>query len=98
MEKARITGILFVFIKKYLGKDSQEKIWEVMSNMDIIKEKMNDIIKEKVEQRDKQLISELLVESIQAELPQQYIDGLIKRGKFSQEEVEEIYKEVNHSE
>ena len=75
-------------LKKYLGKDSQEKIWEVLSNMDIIKEKM--------EQRDKQLISELLAEAIREGDSQQTIDRFIKRGNFSKEELEAIYKKANH--
>ena len=85
-EKAMITGTLFVLVKKYLSKLGQEKIWEALVKMDIIKEKM--------EQRDKLFYTELLIEAIQEGDPQRTIERLIKRGKFSKEEIEEIYRKA----
>ena len=69
-----------------MSKLGQEKIWEALVKMDIIKEKM--------EQRDKLFYTELLIEAIQEGDPQRTIERLIKRGKFSKEEIEEIYRKA----
>lgn len=60
--------------------------------MDISEEHFN----EWPEDRMKKELKNLIIEAIQNEYPQKFIDTLIKKGKFTEDEVQEIYKELNY--
>ncbi|RPJ95417.1 hypothetical protein CW357_10495 [Rummeliibacillus sp. TYF005] len=60
--------------------------------MDISEDRFN----EWPEDRMKKELKNLIIEAIQNEYPQKFIDTLIKRGKFTEDEVQEIYKELNY--
>ncbi|MGM9967253.1 hypothetical protein [uncultured Rummeliibacillus sp.] len=60
--------------------------------MDISEERFNEWL----EDRMKKELKNLIIEAIQNEYPQKFIDTLIKRGKFTEDEVQEIYKELNY--
>lgn len=60
--------------------------------MDISEERFNEWL----EDRMKKELKNLSIEAIQNEYPQKFIDTLIKRGKFTEDEVQEIYKELNY--
>lgn len=60
--------------------------------MDISEDRFN----EWPEDRMKKELKNLIIEAIQNEYPQKFIDTLIKKGKFTEDEVQEIYKELNY--
>lgn len=60
--------------------------------MDISEDRFN----EWPEGRMKKELKNLIIEAIQNEYPQKFIDTLIKKGKFTEDEVQEIYKELNY--
>ena len=49
-----------------------------------------------LEERMKKELKNLIIEAIQNDYPQKFIDTLIKRGNFTEDEVQEIYKELRH--
>lgn len=89
-EKAKLTGTLFVLVKKYLSLEGQEKIWEALEEMDIVRERFE----QKHQMLTKELLRELLVEAIKEGDSSQSVNRIIKKGNFSEEEVEGIYREV----
>ncbi|WCK57437.1 hypothetical protein PP175_25560 (plasmid) [Aneurinibacillus sp. Ricciae_BoGa-3] len=89
LEKAKLTGTLFVLVKKYLSDSGQKRIWEVLKEMDIIKEEMEGIIKKNLE--------ELLILALKSGDFQTAIKQLVKEGKLNQAEVEEIYRKAEEN-
>lgn len=61
--------------------------------MDISEERFNEWL----EDRMKKELKNLIIEAIQNEYPQKFIDTLIKKGNFNEDEVQEIYKEFRHT-
>ncbi|WP_097071715.1 hypothetical protein [Ureibacillus xyleni] len=92
-ENAKLTGTLFVLVKKYLSLEGQEKIWEVLEGMDIVQERFE----QKHQELTKELFKELLIEAIKEGDSSQSINRIIKKGKFSEEEVETIYREIDEN-
>jgi hypothetical protein len=86
-EKAKLTGTLYVLVKKYLSEDGQKRIWAVLKQMDVIKEDIQEQFKEH--------IKELLIEAIKEGDSQKSIERLIKKGNFSDYEVEKIYRDID---
>lgn len=59
--------------------------------MDMSEERFNEWL----EERMKKELKNLIIEAIQNDYPQKFIDTLINRGNFTEDEVQEIYKELN---
>jgi hypothetical protein len=95
-EKAKLTGTLFILVKKYLSEHGQKRIWEVLKQMDIVKEEIQEQFKQWHYERRKEEMKELLKEAIQEGDSQQSIERLIKKGDFSKSEVEKIYREIEN--
>ncbi|MCR2821447.1 hypothetical protein [Lederbergia panacisoli] len=99
-EKAKLTGTLFILVRKYLSEHGRKRIWEVLKQMDIIKEdiqkQFNQWHYERSKVEQKELLKELLMDAIKDGDSQQSIERLIKKGNFSESEVEKIYKEIQN--
>ncbi len=96
LEKAKLTGTLFVLVKKYLSEQGQKRIWEALKQMDIVKEEIQEQFKQWHYERRKEEMKELLIEAIKEGDSQKFIERLIKKGDFSKSEVEEIYREIGN--
>ncbi|WPS85659.1 hypothetical protein SMD22_00980 (plasmid) [Brevibacillus halotolerans] len=91
--KTRLIGTIFVLTMKYLGENGQNKIWEVLKDMNIVQEEMKKQYEQGYDDMRRNIRQKILL-AIKEDRSDEWIQELIDLGRFTKEEVAEIYAEA----